>query len=81
MDNFKDKAKVWDKGSNRVNGAKTIADAIKRKIELNSKMSLIDFGVGTGLLGFEILPCVKKVLGVDTSMAMIEKLKEKIRQN
>lgn len=76
-DNFKDKAKVWDTGSTRVNGARTIADAIKNKIELNQNMYLMDFGVGTGLLGFEILPSVKKILGVDISDAMLQKLREK----
>ena len=77
QDNFKDKAKVWDKGSTRVNGAKTIADAIGRKIDLASHMEVIDFGVGTGLLGFEIVPKVKSILGVDTSLAMLQKLEEK----
>ena len=78
QDNFKDKAASWDKGSTRVNGAKTIADAIQRNIKLNSSMEIMDFGVGTGLLGFEILPHVSSVLGIDTSAKMIEQLNQKI---
>ena len=77
QDNFKDKASSWDKGSTRVNGAKTIADAIQRNIKLNSSMEIMDFGVGTGLLGFEILPHVSSVLGIDTSAKMIEQLNQK----
>ena len=77
QDNFKDKAATWDKGSTRVNGAKTIADAIHKKIDLASHMEIMDFGVGTGLLGFEIASHVKKVIGVDTSNKMLEKLREK----
>jgi len=77
QDNFKDKAKDWDNGSTRVNGAKTIADAIQRNIKLDSSMQIMDFGVGTGLLGFEILPRVKSVLGIDTSAKMIEQLNDK----
>ena len=76
-DNFKDKAQTWDKGSTRVNGAKTIADAISKNIKLESHMQLMDFGVGTGLLGFEILPQVDKILGIDISQKMLEKLDEK----
>lgn len=76
-DNFQEKAQNWDKGSTRVNGAKTIADAIEKKITLHSNMEIMDFGVGTGLLGFEIAKSVSKVLGVDTSNSMLEKLKEK----
>jgi len=77
QDNFKDKAASWDKGSTRVNGAKTIADAIQKNIQLDSSMQIMDFGVGTGLLGFEILPRVKSVLGIDTSAKMLEQLNDK----
>jgi tRNA (cmo5U34)-methyltransferase len=40
-------------------------------------MEILDFGVGTGLLGFDIAHRVKKVYGVDTSLSMLEKLKAK----
>ena len=76
-DHFKDRASEWDKGSIRVNGAKVIADAIQKEITLNSDMKIMDFGVGTGLLGFEIARHVGNVIGVDTSANMLEKLQEK----
>ncbi|WP_373002907.1 class I SAM-dependent methyltransferase [Sulfurimonas sp.] len=77
QDHFKEKSKDWDKGDVQVQGAKIIADAINEKIELTSEMELLDFGVGTGLLGFDIAHRVKKVYGVDTSLSMLEKLKAK----
>ncbi len=77
QDHFKDKAKEWDQGSTRVQGAKKIAEAISEKIRLTKEMDILDFGVGTGLLGFEIAKVVKKVYGVDTSPSMIKKLKAK----
>ncbi|MFA6137489.1 MAG: class I SAM-dependent methyltransferase [Sulfurimonas sp.] len=77
QDLFHKKAESWDEEQIRVMGAKKIADAIAAKIELNSTMEIMDFGVGTGLLGFEIAKITKKVYGVDTSKSMIEKLKEK----
>lgn len=77
QDNFKTKSQNWDEGDIRVNGAKKIADAIEKKIKLNPNMEILDFGVGTGLLGFSIAPKVKQVYGVDTSAGMLEKLKEK----
>lgn len=76
-DNFEQKAKEWDNKSVRVQNAHTIAKAIKDKIGLNKEMHLMDFGVGTGLLGFEVLKDVKSMDGVDTSKGMIEKLEEK----
>ncbi len=77
MSHFDNRAKTWDSGDIRVNGAKTIADAINAKITLKNNMDIMDFGVGTGLLGFEIATQVKKVYGVDTSTQMLKKLQEK----
>ena len=77
MSHFDNRAAGWDSGDIRVNGAKTIADAISKSIEFNKDMEVLDFGVGTGLLGFEIAKETKKVYGVDTSSKMLEKLQEK----
>ncbi|QOY55573.1 class I SAM-dependent methyltransferase [Candidatus Sulfurimonas marisnigri] len=76
-DHFSEKSKTWDEGTVQVQGAKTIADAIKNDIELSGSMEILDFGVGTGLLGFEIAKSVKKVYGIDTSASMLEKLHKK----
>ncbi len=77
MSTFDTRAKHWDNGDIRVNGAKVIAQAIEKKITLTKEMEIIDFGVGTGLLGFEIAKKAKQVYGVDTSAGMLAKLKEK----
>jgi predicted TPR repeat methyltransferase len=77
QDYFKERASDWDKGSIRVDGAKVIADSIQKKVKLSSDMKIMDFGVGTGLLGFEIAKVVEKVVGVDTSHNMLLKLQEK----
>ncbi|WP_324172767.1 class I SAM-dependent methyltransferase [Sulfurimonas sp.] len=76
-DHFEKRANGWDQETRRTNGAKKIADAIFEKIKLTSKMEVLDFGVGTGLLGFEIAKKVQQVYGVDTSQNMLEKLKAK----
>ncbi|MCW8838964.1 MAG: class I SAM-dependent methyltransferase [Thiovulaceae bacterium] len=76
-DNFEHKAKEWDSKSIRVQNALTIAEAIKSRVKLTPDMHLMDFGVGTGLLGFEVLKDVKSMVGVDTSKGMLEKLQDK----
>jgi predicted TPR repeat methyltransferase len=76
-DHFEIKAKTWDNGSERVHNTRTISEAILDTFTLNKEMEILDFGVGTGLLGFEIAKEVKKVYGVDTSKSMLEKLQEK----
>ena len=77
MSHFDKRAEGWDKGNTQVSGAKVIADAIRKNIALDSKMQLIDFGTGTGLLGFDIATSVEKVHGVDTSSKMLAKLEAK----
>lgn len=77
MSLFDKRAQEWDKGSTRVNGTRTIAEAIKQRFQLHKEMHIMDFGVGTGLLGFEIAKETAKVYGVDTSSKMLAALQEK----
>lgn len=79
MSHFDAKAKEWDKGQTRVDGTLAIARAIEKRHQFEMHMEIIDFGVGTGLLGFEIAPRVKKVYGIDTSKEMLEQVKRKNR--
>ena len=76
-DHFQNKAENWDKGDIRKSTPLSIAEAIKNRFELTPSMEVMDFGVGTGLLGFEIAKSVKKVYGVDMSPSMLKKLEEK----
>lgn len=77
MSRFDAKAKDWDKGQTRVDGTLAIARAIEKRHHFHTEMEVMDFGVGTGLLGFEIAKCVKRVYGVDTSKKMLEQVKSK----
>ena len=77
QDHFKDKAENWDNGAIRKSTPLAISEAIQKRIQLTKEMSIMDFGVGTGLLGFEIAKKVKKVYGVDMSASMLVKLEEK----
>ena len=77
IDHFAEKSKSWDMNSKRVHNAKSIADGISGGIELNSSMTLMDFGAGTGLLSYFIAPMVDRIVAVDNSPSMLEKFKEK----
>lgn len=79
MSHFDAKAKEWDKGQTRVDEHSAIARAIEKRHQFHPEMEVMDFGVGTGLLGFEIAPRVKKVYGIDTSKEMLEQVKRKNR--
>jgi predicted TPR repeat methyltransferase len=77
MSHFDARAKDWDKAKERVDGTLSIADAIAQRYSFHKEMEVLDFGVGTGLLGFEVAPRVKRVYGVDTSQKMLEQVEAK----
>ncbi len=77
QDHFKDKADNWDDGAIRKSTPIAIFEAIQKRFSLTKEMEIMDFGVGTGLLGFLVAKEVKKVYGVDMSPSMLAKLKEK----
>ena len=76
-DLFADKSKGWDENSKRVKGAKAIADAIVKNIDLNDAMHIMDFGAGTGLLSYCLADKVAKVTAMDNSPSMLEVFHEK----
>ena len=76
-DNFAHKSKSWDMNSKRVQNAKGIAEAIISTNHLNSRMKIMDFGTGTGLLSYFIAPFVDTIVAVDNSPSMLEVFREK----
>ncbi|HHH72673.1 MAG TPA: class I SAM-dependent methyltransferase [Sulfuricurvum sp.] len=77
MSRFDTAAADWDKGDLRQHIARNVAETILKHIPLNDSMDLLDFGAGTGLLTYNILPHVRSVTAVDTSPKMLEMLQSK----
>jgi SAM-dependent methyltransferase len=76
-DLFEVKAKDWDANERRTRMAAAIGGSILEHVELNERMNVLDFGAGTGLISSQIAPRVKRVVAVDTSPAMLDKLQSK----
>ena len=76
-DLFAHKSKTWDTESGSAKTAKSIAELIVKNIKLDSTMEVMDFGAGTGLLGYFIAPYVGRMVAVDNSPAMLLELKNK----
>lgn len=74
---FEHKADIYDKDDNRVSNVENIANAIIESVDFNSKMHLIDFGSGTGLLLERIAPFVRKITAIDVSKSMNDQLHKK----
>ena len=74
---FDERAGLWDAEQARVQRAKKIYNNIKAEITLNSHDRVLDFGCGTGLLGFCCFDSVQEVTFADTSAGMLEEVRKK----
>jgi 2-polyprenyl-3-methyl-5-hydroxy-6-metoxy-1,4-benzoquinol methylase len=70
-------AAEWDGKSRRVLLAEKIAAAIL-ELPLSDKMSGMEYGCGTGLVGIAIAPSLKSLTAVDTSRGMLAELQKKV---
>lgn len=76
-DLFEEKAKDWDANERRNKLAAAITASILEQVPLHGQMTVLDFGAGTGLISAGIAPQVNRIVAVDTSQAMLDKLAEK----
>ncbi|BCD67707.1 class I SAM-dependent methyltransferase [Nitratiruptor sp. YY09-18] len=76
MSSFDKRANDWDKSARRKNLAKAVADAIKECISSKYE-TVIDFGCGTGLLGYHFLDDTSTLIGYDISQKMREEFNNK----
>lgn len=76
-DLFEAKAKDWDANERRAKLASAIGSSILEQVQLHERMTVLDFGAGTGLITGQIAPLVKHIVAIDTSQAMLDKLESK----
>lgn len=76
-DLFEDKAKDWDERPVPAQISGGVFEAIEGSVELSPDATVLDFGAGTGLVCSKIAPRVARVLAVDISQAMLDKLAAK----
>ena len=78
MNRFDKDAITWDGLPRRVNLAKDVVKEIIPYLNKNDKV--LEFGCATGLVGLNLAPFVKEVIGIDTSKKMVEIFNDKARQ-
>ncbi len=76
---FDKAAAGWDQKQRRVELAAKIAAAISSTLPLNKKMTALEYGCGTGLVGLALAPQLLTLTAVDTSTGMLEVLAQKIK--
>lgn len=77
-DLFRDKADDWDTRPVPAQISEGVFDALSRRVALTPALTVLDFGAGTGLLLSKLAPHVGRLLAVDVSAAMLDKLAQKL---
>lgn len=73
-DHFNEKADDWDTTEMVQQLSSAIGSSILKNIPLHAQMEVMDFGAGTGLISSRIAPLVQRIVAVDTSASMLNKL-------
>lgn len=77
-DNFAHKAAEWDVPS-KIEMTDKFVDELLLNLELKPAWKALEIGAGTGLVGLKLLPSLGKVVFEDTSPAMLQVLKSKLK--
>lgn len=80
MEDFNAMANGFDT-DRRISRAIAIADELRSHLVDGRKKSAIEYGCGTGLVGMRLLGDLGSVLFVDSSPAMIQQVRRKLRQS
>jgi 2-polyprenyl-3-methyl-5-hydroxy-6-metoxy-1,4-benzoquinol methylase len=75
---FDAKANTWDADPAKVDRARRVAEEIAREVPDLGRRSVLDYGAGTGLLGFQLLPRAAHITFADVSKGMLAVVEAKI---
>lgn len=76
-DLFRDKADDWDTRPVPAQISQGVFEALEQALAFSDEQTVLDFGAGTGLVCAKLADRVGKVLAVDISRAMLDKLAAK----
>lgn len=80
MNRFDNVAHDWEAKTSRVQIAKSSVDNIKEIVDLKADFKILDYGCGTGLIGFGLSDEANTVIGMDYSAGMVEKFNAKAKE-
>jgi ubiquinone/menaquinone biosynthesis C-methylase UbiE len=78
MIDFDARAREWDADPVKVERARTIAEAIAERVPLSPHMTALEYGCGTGVVGFALQPFLGRITLADSSQGMLRVLREKL---
>lgn len=77
-DKFVEKAGSWDTPS-KIEMTDKFVEELLLNLELQPTWKALEIGAGTGLVGLKLLPSLGKIVFEDTSSAMLQVLKSKLK--
>lgn len=75
--NFDEKAATWDENPRRIELIEKVWNVIDKQLTLSKDTKVLDYGCGTGLLGYKFIDRVGQVTFCDTSQGMLEQVEKK----
>ncbi len=78
MIDFNARAHTWDTDPVKLERARVVAAEIRARVPLNTTMTALEYGCGTGLLSFALQPYLGQITLADSSEGMLAVLKEKL---
>lgn len=75
---FDERAAAWDADPAKVARALAVAAAIRSRVPTDRAMRVLEYGCGTGLLGFALQPHCGRIALADSSSGMLATLQGKI---
>lgn len=80
MSRFDNVAPDWEAKTSRIQIAKSSVDNILEIVDVKPDFKILDYGCGTGLIGFGLSNETNSVVGMDYSAGMIEKFNTKAKE-
>jgi len=74
---FDMRASTWDENPRRIKMVENVSEIIVREIPIDKNDRILDYGCGTGLLGYKLIDHVEAVTFCDTSEGMLEQVRQK----
>jgi len=78
---FDERALTWDDNPLFVERSMVFAEKIREQVSIRPDMEGYEYGCGTGLLSFNLLPFLKHITLADNSDGMLEVLRQKIEKH
>lgn len=80
MNKFDERAKTWDKEQSKIDKIEACIKHLKTRIDFKNIKNILDYGCGTGLIAFSLAKKNNQVLGLDSSIGMIEEFNKKAKE-